>query len=197
MPSLKPLINFHKKKYTRGLGITVSAQRGHFILGKFFTGFTESRQQTDTLLTAVSSWLFIWGDDVVWERPGNHWLHWNLFCFFSFFSHHSYLWGASPSPVCDSGLIQDGRGEGKSVDLWPSQKWRFPIWGRLMRSTSAPLLDLHLRWTVSQTGPDKVTADSRGEERPSLSQISSNKDRLWSRAGHFWAAVPCHVCCHV
>lgn len=68
MPSLKPLINFHKKKYTRGLGITVSAQRGHFILGKFFTGFTESRQQTDTLLTAVSSWLFIWGDDVVWEK---------------------------------------------------------------------------------------------------------------------------------
>lgn len=40
-------------------------------MGKIFTGFTKSRQQTDTLLTAESSWLFIWGDDVVWEKTGN------------------------------------------------------------------------------------------------------------------------------
>lgn len=41
------------------------------ILGKFFTRFTESRQQTDTLLTAVSSWLFISADDAVWEKTRN------------------------------------------------------------------------------------------------------------------------------
>lgn len=192
MPSLKPLINFHKKKYTRTLGITVSAQRGHF--GEIFHRL--HKVKTADWHLAVSSWLFIWGDDVVWEKTIKVIGFTGICLFFYYFFHHSYLWGASPSPGCDSGLIQDGRGEGKSVDLWLSQKWRFPIWGRLMRSTSAPLVDLHLRWTVSQTGPDKVTAHSRGEERPSRSQISSNKDRLWSRAGHFWAAVPCHVCCH-
>lgn len=62
------------------LWITVSAQRGNF--RKIFTSYTESRQQTDTLLTAVSSWLFICSDDVVWFKDQkSNWLHWKFFPF--------------------------------------------------------------------------------------------------------------------
>lgn len=39
---------------------------------------------------------------------------------------HNYLWWASPSPTYDSGLNQDNQGQGKSIDLWLSQKTPFP-----------------------------------------------------------------------
>lgn len=68
-----------------------------------------------------------------------------------------------------------------------------PIWGGLMRSTSASLVELYLRWTVSQTGPDNVTADSRGKERPSGSQISGSKAWLSLCTGPFRAVVSCQL----